>query len=177
MGKSDDGLFRALCRTLWLYISIILLFADFMAGHRKTQSRGIGYMHILDQVERPGMRYGRGLLGLIEGRKYQCEESLELVGVCVGLMIRCQPSCDLSQAFKMPHPETANSLSSPPDLLVVNLAQLLLQILSVRLASVEFKRPASLGSVTNRLIELLKNRKIGTFPRQLEIYVKRLLTL
>lgn len=50
------------------------------------------------------------------------------------------------------HPETTNSLPRPPDLLAINLVQLLLQVFPIGLPTIEFERPASLRPIAHRLV-------------------------
>lgn len=57
--------------------------------------------------------------------------------------------------------EGADGLADAPHLLLANLLELNLEVLAVGLATVELERPAGLGSVTDRLVELLEHGLVG----------------
>jgi hypothetical protein len=59
------------------------------------------------------------------------------------------------------HPETSDGLSGSPDLLLVNLVELLLEIISVCLSGVELERSSGLGTVSNRLVKSLEYGKVS----------------
>ena len=62
---------------------------------------------------------------------------------------------------KKTHAESPDGLAGTPDLLVVDLVELFLQVLAVGLARVEVERAAGLGTILDRLVEGLKDGQVG----------------
>jgi hypothetical protein len=60
-------------------------------------------------------------------------------------------------------PQRPDRLTRPPDLLLINLLELPLKVLSVGLAAVELERLARLGSVLHRLVQFFKDGLVGSF--------------
>lgn len=64
--------------------------------------------------------------------------------------------------FISTHAESADGLSGAPDLLSINLVELLLEVLAVGLASVELERAAGLGSILDRGVKSLEHGAVGS---------------
>jgi hypothetical protein len=62
------------------------------------------------------------------------------------------------------HPKTTDGLACTPDLLVVNLVELFLEIFTVSLSGIELERSSSLGTVPYGLVEGLEDRQVGPIP-------------
>ena len=57
--------------------------------------------------------------------------------------------------------QTTHNLARPPDLLLVDLLELLRQVLAVRRTAVELQAAARLGTVAYALVQLLKDGQVG----------------
>jgi hypothetical protein len=72
------------------------------------------------------------------------------------------------------HPEVSDGLTGPPDLLVVDLVELLLEIISVCLSGVELERSAGLGTVSDGFVESLKDGKVSPSGQPGSVFASRL---
>lgn len=62
--------------------------------------------------------------------------------------------------------KTSNSLSSSPDLLVINLGEFLLEIITVSLSGVELQRTTGFGTVFDGFVQSLEYGQVGPKIRQ-----------